>query len=94
MIGKQLYSIFLEYRGGTYISQINSLTPLEALTEWASSVPSEDLITWNLRRPELLSVIEYGSLVPLADRVNIWCLTGVDGNHEQLLLTLVVTAQG
>lgn len=93
MTDKRLYSIFLEYRGGTYISQTSSASPSEALTEWAASVPSEDLDAWNLKRPELQSVIGDGSLVPLGDRVNIWCLTGVDSEDEQLLVNLVATAQ-
>ena len=93
MTEKHLYSIFLEYRGGTYISQIGSTSPSEALTDWAASVPLEDLEAWNLKRTELQSVIGDGSLVPLGDRVNIWCLTGVDSEDEQLLLSLVATAQ-
>jgi hypothetical protein len=32
---KKLYTVFLEYRGGTYISQISSDTPSKALLRWA-----------------------------------------------------------
>ena len=93
MTEKLLYSIFLEYRGGTYISQIKSTSPPEALKQWAVSVPSEDLDAWNLERRDLQLVIDDGSLVPLGDRVNIWCLTGVDSKDEQLIVNIVATAR-
>ena len=93
MTEKHLYSIFLEYRGGTYISQISSASPSEALEEWATSVPSEDLEAWNLKRSQLLPIIRDGSLVPLVDRVNMWCLSGIGGDDEQVLLNVVATAR-
>lgn len=86
-----LYSIFLEYRGGTYISQVSSSSPAEALEEWATSLPEEDLQAWNLKRDGLMPIIHDGSLVPLAGLVNAWCLSGVDDDDEQLLLNVLAT---
>jgi hypothetical protein len=93
MTGRHLYSIFLEYRGGTYISQIESASPFDALQEWATSLPEEELMQWSLKREALLATIRDGSLVPLGQRVNVWCLSGVDDEDQQLLLNVISTAK-
>jgi hypothetical protein len=91
MMDGSLYTIVLEFKGGTYISQVRSASPSDTLREWAASLTEEDLKEWHLRRDELLPIIEEGSLAPLADRVNVWCLSGVGENNEQLLLNVVAT---
>jgi hypothetical protein len=88
------YTIFLEYRGGTYISQVSSSGPAEALEAWAASLPEEDLQAWNLKRDGLMPVIRDGSLVSITGLVNAWCLSGVDDNDEQLLLNVIATVDG
>lgn len=88
-----LYSIFLEYRGGTYISQIESSNPFDALQEWAASLSEEELTEWSLKREALLTAIRDGSLVPLGQRVNVWCLSGVDEEDQQMLLNIISTAK-
>ncbi len=93
MTDSHLYSIFLEYRGGTYISQIESANPFDALQEWATSLPEEELTEWGLRREALLTTIRDGSLVHLGQRVNVWCLSGVDDEDQQLLLNVIFTAK-
>ena len=93
MVAMYFYTIFLDYLGGTYISQVTSANPLEAVKGWALTLEDSDLATWRLKRATLLSVIDDGSLGPLEDRVNVWCLSGVDNDEEQLLLNVVSTTK-
>ena len=92
MTNGNLHTIFLDFRGGTYVSQIRSTNPLEALKDWAKSLPEEDLHVWQLRRDDLIRVIQDGSLIPLADCLNVWCLAGVGKGDELILLNVVTTA--
>lgn len=93
MTSRSLYTIFLEFRGGTYVSQIRGVSPFEALWEWAKAVPEADLDDWHLRRDELLPIIQQDSLVPLSDRVNVWCLSGVGDDDEQIMMNVVATVE-
>jgi hypothetical protein len=93
MTNVHLHTIFLEYRGGTYISQVRSVGPSEAVRHWADTLSDDDLKGWNLRREELLSVIQSGNLVPLSDRINVWCVSGIGENDEQLIVNVVTTAE-
>jgi hypothetical protein len=86
-----LYTVLLEYKCGTYISQVRSANPFDALKKWATELPDEDLGIWNLKRDELLSVIEADSLVSITNRVNVWCSSGFGADGEQLLLNVVAT---
>jgi hypothetical protein len=86
-----LYTVLLEYKGGTYISQVRAESPLDAITKWSTNLLDEDLNAWDLRRDELLSVIESDSLVSVTDCLNVWCDSGIDADGEQILLNIVAT---
>jgi hypothetical protein len=62
MTETHLFTIFLDYLGGTYISQVESANPSEALESWARSLPVGDLTEWNLKRDVLLMAIRDQSL--------------------------------
>ena len=84
------YTVILEYRGGTYISQLASTDPWSALKEWAKSIPDNDLIDWRLNRDELLAAVNEDPPVPLSGFVNAWCTTGSDGSNGGLILIHIV----
>jgi len=88
---QQLYTVLLEYKGGTYISQVRSSNPLVALSEWTSQLLERDLIEWGLDRDQLARIVAAGDVVPLENRVHVWCLSGVDDHDEQLLVNIIAT---
>jgi|SRR5690242_14027680 len=88
----QLYTVFLEYRGGTYISQVRGSSPSAGLSEWSGQLSEKDLMEWRLDRGQLAKIVAAGDVVPLQDRVSAWCLSGVDDHDEQVLISIVATA--
>jgi len=87
----QLYTVFLEYRGGTYISQVRGSSPSAGLSEWSDQLSEKDLMEWSLDRGQLARIVAADNLVPLQDRVSVWCLSGVDDHDEQVLINIVAT---
>lgn len=88
---QQLYTVFVEYRGGTYISQVRSSSPSAGLGEWSSQLSETDSAEWGLDRVQLARIVAAGDVVPLQDRVNVWCLSGVDDDDQQLLVNIIAT---
>jgi len=41
-----LYTIILEYKGGTYISQIQSESPTAAVKKWSTTITEHSLAVW------------------------------------------------
>jgi hypothetical protein len=87
----QLYTFIVEYKGGTYVSQIRSSNPPMAVSDWPRLLPEQELSQWDLDRDQLVGIITAGDAVPLRDRIGVWCLTGVDDADEQLLINIVRT---
>jgi len=79
-----LYTIILEYKGGTYISQIQSESPTAAVKKWSTTITEHSLAVWGVDRSDLVSLSD-DNPVPLENCVNIWCLTGSAKNHLMLL---------
>lgn len=90
MTRPQLYTVFLDYKGGTYISQVRSLNPAAGLGQWCRQLAPEDLTEWSLDRSQLARIVAEDP-VPLQDRIGVWCLSGVDDHNEQVLLNIVAT---
>jgi hypothetical protein len=87
---ENLYTVVLEYRGGTYISQVLGPSLSAALKQWANALNENDLANWGLSRPELTEVIEDDPAL-LDGCINAWCLTGLSGSEELILLNVVAT---
>ena len=85
-----LYTVILEYRGGTYISQIHSESPGAAVKKWSSTITDDNLAVWGLDRADLVLLSDDNPL-PLENCMNIWCLTGSAKNHL-MLLNVIATA--
>jgi hypothetical protein len=88
---EHLYTIVLDYKGGTYVSQAPGPTPAVALEQWAYRIPETDLQQWKLERDALSTVIDQGGLVLLTGLANVWCQTGSDQTGQLILLTIIAT---
>jgi hypothetical protein len=80
-----LYTFILEYRGGTYISQTNATTLVDAIRGWIAVHTEDSLATWDLSRHKLEFFIEENPTVALADTTGVWCVTGTIDDHFALL---------
>lgn len=85
-----LYTLLLEYGGGTYIAQIPSHNPGSALMEWVARLLPEELEAWKLTRADLESVTHENPPLALDGVTNVWCVIG-SGRGGQILINMVAT---
>jgi hypothetical protein len=83
--------MYLEFGGGTYISQVTATGPEEALYIWAGRITEAELVSWKLERSAIADISKEMP-VPLNGLVNAWCATGIDSQGKQLLLNLFLTS--
>ncbi len=89
-MSQTIYTIVLDYKGGTYISQVSGESPEVALAKWANTATESDLATWRLSRPELARLLQ-GRLVPLENCLNVWSAS--DSTKAGLMLVNIIATQ-
>jgi hypothetical protein len=90
MSHEKLYTMLLEYNGGTYVSQVSGNTVGVAIKKWAKAVTNQDLENWGLTRTEVTGLTNDNPL-PLVGCSNVWCLT--DSAKKGLILVNVVATE-
>lgn len=89
---KNLYTMVLDYRGGTYISQVTAESPEAAVHSWVMSANEQDLAQWALTHEELSQLAE-DSLITIENCQNVWCAS--DSTEGGLmLLNIIATKTG
>jgi hypothetical protein len=76
MINNRLYTVVLDYKGGTYIGQASGDSVTAALSQWVSRIRDEELAEWGITRDELSKIARSDKAVPLNGCLNAWCLSG------------------
>jgi len=87
---KTLYTMVLDYKGGTYISQVTAESPEAALTNWVTSANERDLSHWSLTHQELAQLSE-DRLIPIENCKNVWCAS--DSTESGLMLLNIVATE-
>lgn len=90
MTKTKLYTVILDYKGGTYIAQLSAASPLAVLPRWLSILKDADLAEWGSSRAELSKIIKSENVVPLDGCVNVWCISG-SGKDGLVLINMVAT---
>ena len=85
MIGNALYSIVLDYRGGTYVAQVHADSEEAALKHWVYTIRDRGVSSRKLVCEGFRSLVEREAAVQLEGCVNAWCLSGVVRGHLALL---------
>lgn len=91
-----LFTIVMEYRGGTYIAQVAATRPETALKQWARQIdPIKIAHLGESRKAKLVTSIdewiaERGTAAAIAGTVNVWCHTEVIGG-SLVLIHLIAT---
>ena len=86
-----LYTFFLEYAGGTYISQVYADDMLEAPTTWLETLNQEVIVNAGADfKHKLLESLEMNP-TPLEDIENTWSFSGlIDDNLALIHFTQTV----
>jgi len=92
MTNSRLYTIVLDYRGGTYIGQASGDSVTAALSQWVSKIPHKELAGWGITRDELSEIVRSDEPVALSGCVNTWCLSG-STNGGLVLINVIATDQ-
>jgi hypothetical protein len=85
----ELFTVILDYDGGTYIAQVRAATPLAALIVWEKQLTDEDLSTWKIERRDIHSLLN-DEPIALKGVENIWCAT-TTSSVGLLLVNIVAT---
>ena len=80
-----LFTFILEFRGGTYASQVHSSALLDAIGTWTTILSEKDLAYWKLTRPELQIFVKEQAPIALDGLSNVWCISGTIADHFALL---------
>jgi hypothetical protein len=70
-----LFTVILEFGGGTYISQVHAPGPAEALTGWIAAQSDADLSSWKLDRIEMTKRFAEDSPHAVDGLQNAWCMS-------------------
>ena len=92
MTQSRLYTILLDYRGGTYIAQVSSGSTADVLPKWLSGIRDEELAAWGITRGELKPVVDTDDLIAVNGCLGVWCTTGSAKNG--LILINVIATDG
>jgi len=87
---ERLYTMILEYKGGTYISQARAESADVAVSKWANAISDHDLASWGLTRAEIIRLAN-DNPIPLESCLNVWCAT--DSTKEGLMLVNIIATE-
>lgn len=90
MTKTRVYTVVLEYGGGTYIAQVSGHSPAAALPVWISHLRDEDLAKWRITRGELTTVTKSDNPVAIGGCVGVWCISGSVKNGL-VLINMIAT---
>lgn len=89
-----LFTLILEYRGGTYASQVAAASPTKALRAWADKLDGQAVQSLGRKRTHaLVKATRGGAEAPLSLEgiANVWCWSVVVGG-ALALVNMVKTA--
>ena len=82
---KSLYTIVLDFRGGTYIGQATQESPKEAVIAWTAGISQEDANEWRLDKEQLQSISRIDEATAVDGCTGVWCLSGTIDGHMALI---------
>jgi len=81
----QLYTFFLEYKGGTYVSQVKASSPVKALTAWAEALDYTKVDGLSRSAKGKLTEEINQPPTPLEGVKNAWCCSALLRGHLALI---------
>jgi hypothetical protein len=91
MSGEMIFTFVLDFKGGTYISQVSDISLAAAMARWANTRTDHDLAAWGLARIDVTKLVETDTPVALAGCHNVWCLSS-STDDGLILVNVIATA--
>ncbi len=87
----RIYTVITEYRGGTYVSQVEAETPSGAVQRWSETKSAAKGDVPAAARSAVREQLCAGDApVPVSNQENVWCISGTHRN-ELILINVVLT---
>ena len=86
----KLFTVIMDYCGGTYISQVHAEDESWVLRKWLEGISDEELSQWMLRRVVISSSFRGSRPKPLSGLSNVWCQSATVDDHL-VLINIVLT---
>ena len=86
-----LYTFLMDFKGGTYIQQIEDSSPRRACLRWAENLDTSNIEGLGLKgRISLVEQMKDEELTPIKETINVWCVSAlIQGSLA--LITLIRT---
>jgi hypothetical protein len=81
---KTRYTFVIEFLGGTFVHQATGESPDLALRAWLR-LAGEEEFEWASYRVDLLGALFEQTAVPTEGCQNVWCMSGLAGDHLFLI---------
>jgi hypothetical protein len=73
-----LYTVFLDYAGGTYVSQARASNPASAIKRWARHLDSNQIHGLGVKtRENLVRQMAAEIPTPISGTLNTWCVSAI-----------------
>ena len=92
---QSLFTVVVDYRGGTYISQVEATDEADALRKWVLDLDPGPIADFGLKqKQELINSISWRDSppTPVLDVLHVWC-TSVGCGGGLMLINLIKTAR-
>lgn len=94
--GKQLYTFFFEFKGGTYIRQVTGVSLAKALRDWAAALMAEAIVgAHDGFKRELVEGVEdeikNQGMTAITGLKNVWCCSFLFSNDSVGIVTITIT---
>ena len=80
-----LFTVFLEFGGGTYVSQFRSSSPRSVAKKYAAQLLINDALGTSTLRKRLATVVSRDTPVAISGIRNVWCCSASLGKKLALL---------
>jgi DNA polymerase/3'-5' exonuclease PolX len=68
----------MDYKGGTYISQVNASSVKTACKKWAENLKVSRIVGFGTKSKEILiNEIEHEEPVSINNLINVWCVSAL-----------------
>jgi hypothetical protein len=88
-----LFTVLLEFNGGTYISQVRSASARSAVKKYATQLTKNEAVGAPILRKHLASSISEEVPVVIDGTVNVWCCSAPVDKKGLALLNVIQTSE-
>jgi hypothetical protein len=70
-----LYTIDFEYKGGTYLAQVEAPGLRDVLKRWLQQTPEADLVSWQADRSAIAAAFTRETPIAIQGLKGVWCVS-------------------